>query len=153
MASNFTCKCIIITFVTNYILVTVCWFFIFLVTLWLCGTYHICSLQTLSWEWMGGMCYNLPRWCILTAYWRNWFSIVICWFSYFLCLLCDSMLVWEPWSMTQNSQLQFFSLLIIHLWIHSDIQGGVTFSPLSNLRNPRWPPIWPSAFRRFVKAW
>ena len=62
-------------------------------------------------------------------------------------------LVWEPWSMTQNSQLKFFSLLIIHLWdAHSDIQGGVMFSPLSNLRNPRWPPIWPSAFRRFVKA-
>ena len=43
-----------------------------------------------------------------------------------------------------------FSLLIIPLWnVHSDIQGSVTFSPLSNLRNP----IWPSALRRFVKAW
>ena len=43
-------------------------------------------------------------------------------------------IVWEPWSMTPNSRLNFFSLLIIHLCdAHSDIQGYVTFSSLSNL--------------------
>ena len=59
---------------------------------------------------------------------------------------------WPFFSLTQNSQLKFFSLLIIHLWdARSDIQRGVTLSSLSNLKNPRWPPIRPSAFKRFVK--
>ena len=53
----------------------------------------------------------------------------------------EILIVWQQWTMTQNSLLKFFSLLIIYLWaICNDIQVDVEFSSLGNLRYSRWPP-------------
>ena len=42
---------------------------------------------------------------------------------------------------TQNSLINFFSLLIITVsGVYNEMQVGVKFSPLSILRNSRWRP-------------
>ena len=42
---------------------------------------------------------------------------------------------------TQNSLINFFSLLIITLrGVYNEMHVGVKFSPLSILKNSRWPP-------------
>ena len=82
IVSNWACWCILTTFRTDYILVTVCWFSSFWRHFELVKQVRFWGLQDFL-ERTGGMAKNFTCWCILTTFGTDFIWVMVCWFSSF----------------------------------------------------------------------